>query len=636
MMKGIIKISGLLCLLVYLIPQVLLAQNLVPNPSFERYNSCPSTTSGLRYPNPPANPYPTVTDWSNPVNASTSDYFNACASVSSQVSVPLNTFGYSMARTGNAYVGLYAIEERSDGNYREYVMARLDQALQAGRRYYVSFYVSRAGMNTSWGSAAWYSDDNISTTADIGAYVSQRRVDEPQYRPLSFTPQAANPQGNYIDTTWTRVEGVMTAGGGERWITIGNFNPVNDYLTVAIRKPSDTTVPVCYFYIDDVCVTDITDSIRVHEVRKCGEGDVLLQPPQAAGQYRWNTGDTTQYITVQDTGVYWVGVAGECSYRVDTFQVYRKPLPAPHLGEDTTYCHGTEVRLSGDGAYGSFSWSTGDTTSSIHVRDAGVYVLTVTDGCEVTSDTITISYYPQVALPAVADTQFCLNETVTEWYFDTTGLIWYPGATGPALAAPPAPHTATSGTQVYWISRREGLCESERDPFAVHILAPPEEIALPDTTICEGEALHLSAGNETLSYLWHTGATGCCIAVSEPGPYYVDISNACGTVRAEGSMETVPCSNCVWLPTAFSPTGDGVNDVFRAVVRCPVSGFELRIFNRWGQLVFTTVDPAEGWDGLHAGTPAPVGVYYYLLQAEAGMPGWSEKITLKGDVHLIR
>src|SRR5690606_12899799 len=103
------------------------------------------------------------------------------------------------------------------------------------------------------------------------------------------------------------------------------------------------------------------------------------------GQYRWNTGDTMRRITIQDTGVYWVSVAGECAYQVDTFRVYRMPLQAPPLGDDTTYCHGTEVRLSGDGAYAAYSWSTGDTTPSIHVRDAGAYLLTVTDGCETAS-----------------------------------------------------------------------------------------------------------------------------------------------------------------------------------------------------------------------------------------------------------
>ncbi len=635
MMKGTRKIAGILLCLILWMPVLLPGQNLVPNPSFEQYNSCPNTTSGIVYPNPPANPYPTVTDWSCPVSASTPDYFNVCATQAA-VRVPVNTFGYMMPRTGNAYAGLYVIEERSDGNYREYVMARLDQALQAGRQYYISFYVSRAGMNTSMGSAPWYSDDNISTTDDIGAYISQRRVDEPQYRPLSFTPQAVNPTGNYIDTIWTRVEGVMTAGGGERWITIGNFNPVNNYQTVAIRKPSDTTVPVCYFYIDDVCVVDVTDSIRTHQVRKCGEDPLVLQAPQATGQYRWNTGDTTRQITIQDTGMYWVSTAGECAYQTDSFQVYRMPLQAPHLGDDTTYCQGTEVRLSGGNGYAAYNWSTGDTTSSILIREAGTYVLTVTDGCESDSDTVTISYYPQVALPNISDTQFCLNETVMEWYFDTTGIVWYEHATAPALSSAPVPNTADAGTQVYWISRKEGLCESERDSFTVHILAPPENISLPDTTICEGDVLYLSAGNETMFYLWHTGDTVCCISLSQPGDYYVDISNICGSVRAEGRMETLPCSNCVWLPDAFSPTGDGINDVFRAVVRCPVSDFALRIFNRWGQLVFQTIDPAAGWDGQYAGAPAPVGVYFYFLEARTGLPGADGKEMQKGDLMLLR
>jgi gliding motility-associated-like protein len=89
----------------------------------------------------------------------------------------------------------------------------------------------------------------------------------------------------------------------------------------------------------------------------------------------------------------------------------------------------------------------------------------------------------------------------------------------------------------------------------------------------------------------------------------------------------------VYVPTAFSPNKDAKNDVFRAQVFGPVNTFELRVYNRWGQVVFKTTDPAKGWDGTDAGKNQDTGVFVWTCRyAMAGEP---EKIQ-KGTVVLIR
>jgi len=88
------------------------------------------------------------------------------------------------------------------------------------------------------------------------------------------------------------------------------------------------------------------------------------------------------------------------------------------------------------------------------------------------------------------------------------------------------------------------------------------------------------------------------------------------------------------IPTGFTPNNDGLNDVFRILGSGEFGReFEMRIWNRWGQEVFKTNDPAKGWDGNFNGQPSPAGVYAYLITYKNY---YNEPVVLKGNVTLIR
>ena len=91
-------------------------------------------------------------------------------------------------------------------------------------------------------------------------------------------------------------------------------------------------------------------------------------------------------------------------------------------------------------------------------------------------------------------------------------------------------------------------------------------------------------------------------------------------------------SECI--PSAFTPNGDGLNDVFRLCNMMYQRLIEFSVFNRWGQMVFhNTTDPKKGWDGTFNGTPQDIGVYNYLIILSR--PDGTN-ITYKGEVTLIR
>jgi gliding motility-associated-like protein len=87
------------------------------------------------------------------------------------------------------------------------------------------------------------------------------------------------------------------------------------------------------------------------------------------------------------------------------------------------------------------------------------------------------------------------------------------------------------------------------------------------------------------------------------------------------------------LPSAFSPNGDGKNDILRILRPNDLSKLrEFRIYDRWGNQVFYTQDPSEGWDGKYKGEPVDMGVYYYSLIYNIGKNTYHDK----GDVSVMR
>ena len=94
-------------------------------------------------------------------------------------------------------------------------------------------------------------------------------------------------------------------------------------------------------------------------------------------------------------------------------------------------------------------------------------------------------------------------------------------------------------------------------------------------------------------------------------------------------------SNCyLAVPTAFTPNGDGRNDVFRVLNAVKAEDLELTVFNRWGQLVFRTKDWKQGWDGRINGAPQPTAVYVWLLRYTHR--DTKKRVEQKGSMTLVR
>ncbi|MFN8294463.1 MAG: gliding motility-associated C-terminal domain-containing protein [Chitinophagales bacterium] len=206
-----------------------MAQNLVPNGSFEDYINCPID----------ADNFSSVIQWNSPTAASP-DYFNVCGLPNA--SIPNNIFGTQSALDGNGYAG-FGLYAPPHGDYREYIQVQLTQMLLAGQKYSVSFNVSLA-------------DESQYAIKEIGAYFSATETNSSGTSILSYIPQIQFSDSVITDTIgWINIRGYFTAQGNEQYLVIGNFNDNSNTTATIVNNIQNR---LCYYYIDEVSVTEIS------------------------------------------------------------------------------------------------------------------------------------------------------------------------------------------------------------------------------------------------------------------------------------------------------------------------------------------------------------------------------------------
>jgi gliding motility-associated-like protein len=159
-----------------------------------------------------------------------------------------------------------------------------------------------------------------------------------------------------------------------------------------------------------------------------------------------------------------------------------------------------------------------------------------------------------------------------------------------------------------------------------------------DTVLCEGSSLQFDITDPgAISYLWSDSTTSPLKSISSDGIYTATIRNECGEVSQSVSIQLANCNPCqVFVPNAFTPNGDGINDVLQVFSDCNLQEFSLTIFDRWGGIIHRSESMEHAWDGHITGDPAQNGVYSYLLNYRAQELGDIFFRTISGDVAIIR
>ena len=142
-----------------------------------------------------------------------------------------------------------------------------------------------------------------------------------------------------------------------------------------------------------------------------------------------------------------------------------------------------------------------------------------------------------------------------------------------------------------------------------------------DITFCENDVIYKTLNATTTgvsSYLWQDESTSPVFIAEQPGIYSVTVSNICMSVSDSIEIKTKDCSVLeIWFPNAFMPDGDGINDIFKPEINDPelLKEYEMTIYNRWGNLIFTTQDYLTGWNGKdHRNKTCSEGVYTGIIK----------------------
>ncbi|MDQ6905025.1 MAG: gliding motility-associated C-terminal domain-containing protein, partial [Bacteroidota bacterium] len=152
-----------------------------------------------------------------------------------------------------------------------------------------------------------------------------------------------------------------------------------------------------------------------------------------------------------------------------------------------------------------------------------------------------------------------------------------------------------------------------------------------DTLLCTGDSIVLSPGDFD-TYLWQDGSAKNNFVVHHGGTYSVTVTNRCGMATRKMIIDERVCT--IMFPSAFTPNHDGINDIFNILNAYSLVYYHCIIYNRWGQKVFETTNPKNGWDGMFKGAAAPSGVYAW--SCDYTRMGNAGKTHLKGIVTLLK
>ena len=280
----------------------------------------------------------------------------------------------------------------------------------------------------------------------------------------------------------------------------------------------------------------------------------------------------------------------------------------------------------------AYSWSTGSQAQQITVGEAGTYWRYVyTNDCKIIVDTFKVLSEPPLQLLG-NDTGICTGDHITlnAALAVQAAYLWNDGSTGASLNV--------SAAGMYYVTATVGNC-SFSDTVVVDTIIPRFDLLQNDTLICTGSPTLLQAVTNMNSNIhWSNGHTGPSITITQAGIYTAYTENKCGTQSDTVRIEDFDCNCKPLMPNAFTPNGDGRNDIFMPVFNpdCDALYYELKIYNRYGQLVYMTNRKGTGWDGTYSDNrPADAGVYFYTINL-TNRYGDTERKLLKGDIMLVR
>jgi len=321
------------------------------------------------------------------------------------------------------------------------------------------------------------------------------------------------------------------------------------------------------------------------------------------------------YLTIID---------GNACSATERFSITSPDGPLVDLGEDIQLCEGESLDLEA-GIFDNYQWNNGEEVAQISVETSGMYAVTVSDESNCTaSDEITVTFLPGIDLVVETDSiAVCPGTTVKLEALGGTNYAWFTPE-GALLNPDGLNPFVTPEVETEYIVISANDCDVDTAQVKINVFEVLANAGR-DSCIALGTDAKLNATG-AVSYQWlNTEFTLNDYAIPDPvstptdSTFYVvvmkDENDCTVTDSVYVAVATDPLAFLIPINT-ITPNGDGKNDVleFQGITKFPAN--TLKIYNRWGNLVFQKVNYQKDdlrFDGNYKGNPLPAGTYYYIL-----------------------
>ncbi len=414
-----------------------------------------------------------------------------------------------------------------------------------------------------------------------------------------------------------------------QWTTInGNFTTATTDISVLVDAPgtyvlSATSAIAQCEASDEVVITEtpLPQPVIDSPVSKCTYDATILDAGSNWQSVTWMDGSTATTFTAEGPGNYDMEIVdNDCAVTV-TFEVNDIVLFDVELGPAQTICQGQTANLD---AGTVVVWNDGTGSQFLEPALAGLYSAELeVQGC-FERDTVEVIVIEPPVIELGPDTLFCEGQSLVLQAQEVG--IWTTGDTDDQLVV--------TLPGVYGIEVTQGPCLVV-DSVRVEQLPLPFVTLGEDPVYCEGNTYELTAQGEFVDYYtWSTGDTTETLMVSESIDLAIEVGNECGVSTDSLYVVFEDCSVAVFMPTSFTPNGDGINDQYWPGVS-NVSVYDLKIFDKWGNVLFHSNDPSLPWlgDTLTGEYYVPNGIYNFLLVCRTTQGNGFER---RGHIVVIR
>ena len=319
-------------------------------------------------------------------------------------------------------------------------------------------------------------------------------------------------------------------------------------------------------------------------------------------------------------------------------------------GNDTTICATDSLKFNLNSDALNFTWTPAATLDNPNIKNpiavpvaaSTTYSVTGKIGNCFSTDQITIRTAPYPIAKASADTSVCINTNATLKASGGSIYAWRP------VIYLTSPNTAT--TQVlnpqssikYIVSVRDtlGCPKAVTDTVILNVIDIHAEAGPSDTSIVLGQPLQLFASGGT-QYQWTPSTYLSNSSIASPVSqaqndikYQLKVTDDNGCIGYDSiSVRVFFVEPDLYVPSAFTPDKDGLNETFKPIPIGMKSVDVFKVFNRWGQLMYSSTNIEMGWDGKFKGIPQSPGTFVWYAEGETYL---GKKISKKGSVILIR